>query len=196
MNAQLQPTGSAYFIAKETEQPENAHAVGAGRQRAGRACARHRPVLRPRLQHREPDGLRDRAREASVAHHHRDARHAACAGADQAPARAHRAGAPRRRPDRARAANSARSGRWSANWRWSRSPARATTASRRCVWPTPSAPSVIDANTEHFIFEITGKVVEDRPVHRHHEAARPGRDLPHRRRRDEPRPAGDVGRPA
>ena len=34
--------------------------------------------------------------------------------------------------------------------------------------------------------------VEDRAVHRHHEAARTGRSLPHRRRRHEPRPAGDV----
>ena len=56
-----------------------------------------------------------------------------------------------------RAASSGRTGRSSANWRWSRSPARATTASRRCGLPTPSTPSVIDANTEHFIFEITGK---------------------------------------
>ena len=34
--------------------------------------------------------------------------------------------------------------------------------------------------------------VEDRAVHRHHEAARTGRSLPHRRGRHEPRPAGDV----
>ena len=32
--------------------------VGAGRQRAGRAGARHRPVLRPRLQHRLAHGVR------------------------------------------------------------------------------------------------------------------------------------------
>src|SRR3546814_5716775 len=39
-----------------------AHHRGAGGQRAGRAGARHRPVFRARLQHREPD--RDRGRPA------------------------------------------------------------------------------------------------------------------------------------
>ena len=37
------------------------HDRRAGRQRAGRAGARHRPVLRPRLQHREPDRRRGRS---------------------------------------------------------------------------------------------------------------------------------------
>ena len=37
-------------------------------------------------------------------------------------------------------ASSARTGRWSANWRWSRWPGRATPASRRCGWPKLSAP--------------------------------------------------------
>jgi hypothetical protein len=134
-----QPTGSAYFIAKETEKPETAHALGAGRQRAGRAGPRHRPVLRARLQYREPHRLGDRAREASVAHHHRDARHAACAGADQAPARAHRAGAPGGRPDRARR-ELGQDGRSSAELALIKVAGTATPASRRCAWPMPSAP--------------------------------------------------------
>ena len=78
---------------------ETPHAVGPGRQRAGRAGARHRPVLRPRLQYRLAHGLGDRAREASLAHHHRHPRHADGDRADQAPARAPGAGAPRDRPD-------------------------------------------------------------------------------------------------
>ena len=47
-----------------------------------------------------PHGLGDRAREASLAHHHRHHRHADGDRADQAPARAAGAGASRRRPDR------------------------------------------------------------------------------------------------
>ena len=42
---------------------------------------------------------------------------------------------------------------------------------------------VVDATTEHFIFQLTGRTVEDRAVHRHHAADGPGRGLPHRRRR-------------
>ena len=53
--------------------------------------------------------------------------------ADQAPARAPGAGPLGHRPHRRRA------GRSSASWRWSRSPARARTASRRCGSPTPSS---------------------------------------------------------
>ena len=52
--------------------------------------------------------------------------------------------------------------------------------------------SVIDASTEHFIFEITGKQSEDRAVHRADAAARPGRGLAHRPRRHLPRRRADV----
>ena len=157
MNAHLQPTGSAYFIAKETESRRKPHAFGSRRQRAGRSRPRHRPVLRPRLQHREPDGLGDRASGASVAHHHRHPRHAACAGADQGAARAHRAGSPRRRPDGSRPrtrpgpADRARSGAGEGDRR------RRDAAPRRCALPMPSMPRWSMRRSSHFILEITGK---------------------------------------
>ena len=93
----------------------NAHACGDRRQRAGRAGARHRPVLRPRLQHRLADRVGDRAPEAPVAHHHRHARHADGDRADQEPARPPGADPSRGRHD----AGAGR--RSSANSRWSRS---------------------------------------------------------------------------
>ena len=65
----------------------DAHARRARRQRARRACARHRPLLRPRLQHREPHRIGDAARAAPFAHHDRDDGHARSARADQEPAR-------------------------------------------------------------------------------------------------------------
>ena len=55
---------------------------------------------------------------------------------------------------------------------------------------------VVDATTEHFIFQLTGRTVEDRAVHRHHGADGPGRGLPHRRRRDGARRGGDVAQAA
>jgi acetolactate synthase-1/3 small subunit len=45
---------------------------------------------------------------------------------------------------------------------------------------------VVDASTEHFIFQLTGRDGQDRAVHRHHGAARPDRGLPHRQRRPQP----------
>ncbi len=73
--------------------------------------------------------------EASVADHHRHHRHADGDRADQEPARPPGAGASRRRHDARPAIRS------SANSRWSRWRARARTASRRCAWPTRSAPA-------------------------------------------------------
>ena len=46
------------------------------RQRGRRPRPRHRPLLRPRLQHREPDRGRDRPRGPPQPHHHRHHRHA------------------------------------------------------------------------------------------------------------------------
>ena len=105
------------------------------RQRAGRARPRHRPVLRPRLQHRQPDRVGDRARQAPVAHHHRHHRHAGGARADQEPARrawcrcsGHRphGGAARPLERELALVKVAGTGRAS--------------GSRRCASPTPSAP--------------------------------------------------------
>ena len=103
--------GSAYFLEERKDSARDAHALDPGRQRAGRAGAHRRAVLGPRLQHRQPDGVGDRAREAPLALHHRHDRHVDGAGADQEPARAAGQRAPRGRPDR-RAAS-----RWSASWR-------------------------------------------------------------------------------
>ena len=50
MSAHLQPTGSAYFIAKETALPEN-HTLS--------VLVDNEPGVLARLQHREPDGFRD-----------------------------------------------------------------------------------------------------------------------------------------
>ena len=47
--------------------------------------------------------------------------------------------------------------------------------------------NVIDASTEHFVFELTGPHQQDRAVHLDHDGARPGRGVPHRHRRDLPR---------
>ena len=52
--------------------------------------------------------------------------------------------------------------------------------------------SVIDASTEHFIFEITGKRQQDRAIHHSDAAARPGRGLAHRPCRHLPRRRADV----
>ena len=177
MNAHLQPTGSAYFIAKETEKPET-HTLSVLVDNEPGVLARvDRAVLRPRLQHREPDRLGDGAREAPVAHHHRDARHPACAGADQAPARAHRAGAPGASTSRCGRPSSVRTGRSSASWPWSRYRGPAMRASRRSA--CRSLPRQRDRRQHralHLRDHRQGR--QDRAVHRHHEAARPGRGLP------------------
>ncbi len=51
---------------------------------------------------------------------------------------------------------------------------------------------VIDATTESFVFEITGKLEQDRAVHRADAAARPGRGGAHRHRGDPARAGGGV----
>ena len=145
------PPASAYFI-EERARPDRApHAVGDRRQRAGRARPGHRPLLRARLQHRQPDGLGDRARQAPVADHHRHHRHAGGDRADQEPAR-------RAWCRCTRSTTSPRTGR--ALERELALVKVAGTgerrASRRCASPTPSRPRCVDATTEHFIFEFTG----------------------------------------
>ena len=102
----------ALFLADRQGQRREPHALGAGRQRAGRARARRRPVLRALVQHREPDGRRSRARDASVAHHDRHLGHA---GGDRAGAPSVRAAGAGPFGDRSDARARARS---SANWRW------------------------------------------------------------------------------
>ena len=125
------------------------HPRRARRQRAGRAGAGDRAVLRPRLQHREPHRLGDRAPAAPLAHHHRHPRHADGDRADQEPARSAGAGPSRRRHE-------------------PRGPAierelamvkvRGKGDNRVEALRLADAfrARVIDATTESFVFEITG----------------------------------------
>ncbi len=57
--------------------------------------------------------------------------------------------------------------------------------------PTPSAPR---SSRQYRSLRLRDhrQAFQDRAVHRHHEAARADRSLPHRHRRDEPRAPGDV----
>ena len=86
------------------------HHLRAGRQRARHPGARGRPVLGPRLQHREPHRRRDRRQGEPLAHHHRDQGHADDHRADQGAARPAGAGASRARPHRRGPAHRARAG--------------------------------------------------------------------------------------
>ena len=52
--------------------------------------------------------------------------------------------------------------------------------------------NVIDASTEHFVFEITGPHLQDRAVHLHHDGAGADRGVAHRHRRHRPRRQGHV----
>ncbi len=111
------------------------HALRARRQRAGRAGAGDRAVFRPRLQYRLAHRLGDRAREASLAHHHRHPRHADGDRADQESARPPGAGAPGGRHHRRRPVAAARAchGQGARQGRAAHGGARAS--------PTPSAPA-------------------------------------------------------
>ena len=61
---------------KPSDDDRAPHPDRAGGQRGRRAGARGRPVLRPRLQYRKPDGGRGRSRRRTPPHHHRHQRHA------------------------------------------------------------------------------------------------------------------------
>ena len=159
MNRPVQPPASAYFITDEKEQVGGPHARARGRQRAGRSRPRHRALFRPGLQHREPDRLRDRARQASLAHHRRHARRAACHRAAEEPARPDRAGPPRARPHRRRAPN----GHDGPIERELAVVKVAGTGDHRVEalrLADAFRATIVDASVEHFIFEITGRVSE------------------------------------
>ena len=170
----------------------DAHALRARRQRAGRARPRHRPLLRPRLQHREPHRIGDAARAAPLAHHRGDDRHARGARADPQPARPHGLGASRHRPDRARPPRGARRSRCERELALVKVAGTGEKRIEALRLADAFKAEVVDATPEHFIFQLTGRTVEDRAVHRHHAADGPGRGLPHRRRRHGARRGGDV----
>ena len=158
-------------------------ALGDRRQRAGRPRPRHRPVLRPRLQHRQPDGVGDRARQAPVADHRRHHRHADGARADQEPARPHGPGPCCDRPYRRGQPARARAGAGQGD--------RPGQRSRRGA-PHRRRLRGGGGRRHHRAFRLPAHRPhrQGRAVHRHHGAARPGRDLPHRQRRAQPRSGG------
>jgi acetolactate synthase-1/3 small subunit len=166
MNAQLQPTGSAYFIAKETEKPEN-HTLSVLVDNepgvlarvivfSGRATTSSLTVSRPSMKHlsRMPSW--------------RAAPHVL----EQIKHQLERIVPVHVSSSRRAVTNSDRSARWAELALVKVAGTGEARVRRRLADAFIS--SVIDANTEHFIFEITGKG-SARPVHRHHEAARPGR---------------------
>ncbi len=120
----------------------------------GRARARDRPVLRARLQHREPHGLGDREPEAlsritivttgtpmviEQIKHQLDRMIPVYRVVDMT----------MHRPlDRARTRHGEGARR------------RRAPASRRCGWPEAFRARVIDATTESFVFEITGNTTK------------------------------------
>ena len=114
------------------------------------------------------------------------ARHADGDRADQEPARSAGADPSRRRHDDRRARRS------SASWRWSRCAARASNRVEALRLADAFRARVIDAGTESFVFEITGASDKIEQLHRPDAAARPGRGLAHRHRRDQPRARRDV----
>ncbi len=156
MNAHLQPTGSAYFIAKETSAIEShTLSVLVDNEPAFSPC--HRPVLLVAATTSKAYGFRDGARGASVAHHHRDARHAGRARADQGAARAI---VPVHRvldlTVRARELGQERpiEREWVALVKVvSTGEMRAETLRLADAFHA----KVVDATVDHFIFEITGK---------------------------------------
>src|SRR5262249_7961450 len=161
------------------------HLVGAGRQRAGRVGAGDRPVLRAGLQYRLAHRLRNRAREASFAHHHRDPRHAHGDRADQESARSARAPAPGGRHDRRPAPHRAPA-RHGPGAPGGRTPPGGAAPGRRVPGPRhrrlDGKLRVRDHRRER----------QDRELRRVDDSARSGRGVAHRRRRDRSRAGGHV----
>ena len=154
-------------------------------KRTRRAGAGRRPVLGPLVQHREPDRRRGGARDASVAHHHRHFRHDRGGRPGAPSARAAGASSFGDRPDahhprhRARAGDGqgARQGR----------PAARGAATRRGV---PRQSDRRDDGELHL--RDHRQPAQDRRLRRPDAADRPGRSLPHRRRRHLARAEGDL----
>ena len=140
MNAHLQPTGSAYFIAKETELPET-HTLSVLVDNEPGVLARVIGLFSGRGYNIESLTVSETEHEKHLSRITivtRGTPHVL----EQIKHQLERIVPVHRVVDLSvRAASLARTGRWSANWRWSRSPARATHASRRCGWPMPSAPT-------------------------------------------------------
>ncbi len=140
MNAQLQPTGSAYFIAKETEKPEN-HTLSVLVDNEPGVLARVIGLFSGRGYNIESLTVSETEHEKHLSRITivtRGTPHVL----EQIKQQLERIVPVHRVVDlTVRGARSlARRRRWSANWRWSRWPAPARTASRRCGLPTPSAP--------------------------------------------------------
>ena len=153
----------------------------------GRPRARHRPVLRPRLQHRQPDGRPGRCRGAAQPDQHRDVRHQHGDRADQGAARPAGAGAPRGGPDDGGAACRARTGAGEGDRH--RRAARRGDAHRRYV-PRPGGR--YDAGQLRVRADRSRR--QDRRVHRTDAGSGSGRGVPQRHRRARPRHPGHLKR--
>jgi hypothetical protein len=120
-----------------------------GGQRAGRAGPRHRPVLRPRLQHRQPDRGRRSMRSGPARRiNARHVGHADGDRADQGAARPAGAGAPR--------ADLTEDGPHVAReLALVKVIGTGERGSRRCAWPIRSGPGG-GFDAQSFVFEVTG----------------------------------------
>jgi acetolactate synthase I/III small subunit len=150
---------------------------------ARRAGARHRPVLRPRLQHREPDGRRGR-RGAAALSRITIVTSGTPMVIEQIKAQLDRLVPVHKVSDLTldgplgRARTGADQGVGSGDKR---------VESLRLA--DIFRARVVDSTTESFVFEMTGNERQARRLHRPHAAARPGRRLAHRRGRHRPRRA-------
>ncbi len=133
---------------------------------AGILRADRRPVLRARLQYREPDRGRHQRGSPHQPHHHRDQRPATRDRPDHRRSSTGWCRSPGRRP----APTSDRSS--SASWRWSRS--RRGRHAQRSAAPCRRVPrQVVDTTIESFIFEITGPTSKIDKLRRPDAPARP-----------------------
>src|SRR5271163_3437481 len=173
------------FLAARQGKSREPYALGAGRQRTGRARARGRAVLGALVQHRELDGRRGGARDPSVAHHDRDLGHARNDRAGAPPVGAARPRPFRDRSDLERARGRART-RDGEGARPRRQPRRGA-ATRRGV---PRQGDRCDDGELHL--RDHGRAAQDRRFRRFDAADRPGRGLAHRRRGDLARAGADL----
>ncbi len=155
MNAQLQPTGSAYFIAKETQSVES-HTLSVLVDNEPGVLARVIGLFSGRGYNIESLTVSETEHEAHLSRITIVTRGTRGSRADQGAARTHRAGAPRRRSDGARP--HARQER----------PIEREVALVKVVGSGETRAEtlrladafhakVVDATVDHFIFEITGK---------------------------------------
>ena len=149
MNA---PTTSHYPAAPTAQKPRDPHAFGAGRQRAGRAGARHRPVLRAAATTSSPLTVSETEHRAASLAASRSSPRGTPMVIEQIKNQLDRLvpGASRGRHDACRRMPS------SASSRWSRCKGKGDNRVEALRLADAFRARVIDATTESFVFEITG----------------------------------------